>query len=441
MEWVGLVRAKELAGGPIADAVVDEIVTRIQRTLHAGPVDGVLLSLHGALASPTIPDVDGHILEKVREVIGPGIPLVATLDLHANITCTMIQAADVLVGYHTFPHIDHESCGRRATRALENLIRHGPTHHVSAIKIPQIVNAKGFATTGELMQSLYERLQRAEVCDGVLSASLFMAQPWLDVPDLGWTLYQAYRGEHAPLDEEAIADECWSKREFNARSLPDPESIVSEALQSPLAPFAVSEGHDATNSGAPGDSTRLLAAMLKTSWPGAGALTYCIDANAVQQAYSAGQGATLRLLVGGVDDPFCDPLEFEVEVQNLGEVRFVHTGHAGHNLPVNMGRTAVVKSGDVTLLLAERKGLGSTPRLYEEAGLDPRRYKFVVAKSPEGFRHDYAEIAAGFLYCGAPGCAWECLQELPFSRVGRPLYPLDEFTNRHDAHWAWNIKR
>ncbi len=128
-------------------------------------------------------------------------------------------------------------------------------------------------------------------------------------------------------------------------------------------------------------------------------------------------------------------------MQNLGEVRFVHTGHAGHNLPVNMGRTAVVKSGDVTLLLAERKGLGSTPRLYEEAGLDPRRYKFVVAKSPEGFRHDYAEIAAGFLYCGAPGCAWECLQELPFSRVGRPFYPLDEFTNRHDAHWAWNIKR
>src|SRR5690606_4712474 len=111
---------------------------------------------------------------------------------HANITRTMVEAADVLVGYHTFPHIDHASCGRRAARALADLIRHGRGHRVSAVKIPMVVNAKGFATTGGLMGDLYRRLVAVEQEPGVLSAGLYMAQPWLDVPELGWTLYQAY---------------------------------------------------------------------------------------------------------------------------------------------------------------------------------------------------------------------------------------------------------
>lgn len=439
VEWLGLVRAKELAGGPIDDAVVEEIVATIQRALRDTPVDGVLFSLHGALASPKIPDVDGYILAKLREAIGPDVPLVATLDLHANITRTMVEAADALVGFHTFPHIDHEDCGRRAAEALIDLLKNGKGHRVSAVKIPMIVNAKGFTTTGEIMSDIYRRIVAAEKQDDVLSVGLYMAQPWLDVPEHGWTLYQAWRGEKPPLDPARIRRECWDKRHFNARSLPGPDEIADEALRMPGHPIVISEGHDSTNSGAPGDSTRLIAALLQRDWPEAGALSYCIDPAAVQRCHEAGVGATFSLKFGGVDDPFSEPLEIEATVISLSEIKFTHSGHAGHNLPVNMGRAAVIRHGSVTILLAERKGLGSTPRLYETAGLDPRKYKFVSAKSPEGFRHDYDSIGAGFLYCGAPGCAWENLKEMPFKRLNRPLYPLDEPADLDATSWAWHI--
>ena len=174
----------------------------------------------------------------------------------------------------------------------------------------------------------------------------------------------------------------------------------------PGFPIAVSEGHDATNSGAPGDSTR----------------------------------SKVDLRVGGIDDPYSEPRPLTAEVVGIGEIKFTHNGHGGHNLPVNMGRAAVILCAATTIVLTERKGLGSSPRIYREVALEPRRYKLVVAKSPEGFRHDYEAIAAGFLYCGAPGVASENLCELGFKNVDRPLYPLDNFENREDAGWPWRIE-
>ena len=438
IEWVGLTRVKELAGGPVADAVVDEVVAGLRATLGVQAVDGVLYSLHGALASPTRPDVDGYLLSVVRELVGPDVPIVATLDLHANITRAMLAAADLLVGYHTFPHIDHESCGRRAAKAMADFLRHGTGHQVSAVKLPMVVNAKGFTTNGPLMAGIYQRLAAAEA-NGALATGVFMAQPWLDVPELGWTLYQAWRGEKPPLDFEALAHECWNARVHNARSLPGPDEIADEALRLSGHPVVVSEGHDATNSGAPGDSTRLIAALLAREWPEAGALSYCIDPAAVNRCHEAGVGAEFNLRFGGEADPFSEALERMVKVESVREVTFVHNGHAGHNLTVNMGRSATVRCGSVTILLAERKGLGSTPRLYETAGLDPRRFKFVSAKSPEGFRHDYATIGAHFLYCGAPGCAWEQIGRLPFEHANRPLFPLDDPASPAAASWAWKL--
>lgn len=436
IEWVGLTRVKELAGGPIADAVVDEVVAGLRATLQSQAVDGVLYSLHGALASPTRPDVDGYLLSVLRKIVGPAVPIIATLDLHANITRAMLAAADLLVGYHTFPHVDHESCGRRAAKAMAGFLRHGKGHRVSAVKLPMVVNAKGFATNGPLMAGIYQQLAAAEA-NGALATGVFMAQPWLDVPELGWTLYQAWCGDQPPLDFTALSEQCWEARLHNARSLPGPDEIAAEALRLPGHPVVVSEGHDATNSGAPGDSTRLIAALLRRDWPEAGALSYCIDAAAVRRCHETGAGAEIKLRFGGEADPFSEPLECVVKVESLGEIVFVHNGHAGHNLRVNMGRSAVVRCGSVTILLAERKGLGSTPRLYETAGLDPRRYKLVSAKSPEGFRHDYAAIGAHFLYCGAPGCAWEQIGQLPFEHANRPLFPLDDPASTLAASWAW----
>jgi len=329
--WLGLVRAKEVAGGPIDDELVAELISILRAGLEGKELDGVIISLHGALTSAEIADVDGYILEKIRSFIGPALPLVATLDLHANITRQMIASADVLVGYHTFPHIDHLTCGQRAARALAKLIKEGCRAKIHAVKIPMIVNAKGFTTTDVLMSDLYDRCVRAENETGVLSVGIYMAQPWLDVPEQGWTIYQAYIGEHPPLDPAVIVNECWEKRVFNARRLPGPDAIIAQALTMPGHPIVVSEGHDATNSGAPGDSTRLLAALLRHEFPEGGALTFCVDPGSVRACLAAGEGADVTLRVGAIDDPYSEPLPLTAKVVSRCEIKFPHSGHGGHS--------------------------------------------------------------------------------------------------------------
>ena len=117
------------------------------------------------------------------------------------------------------------------------------------------------------------------------------------------------------------------------------------------------------------------------------------------------------------------------------------SGHGGHNMPVDMGNASVVQANDVTLVLTEKTGPGSSPRLYETLGLDPKLFKIVIAKSPEGFRQDYEPFAAGILYCGAPGCAAPNLETVTFKQVDRPLFPLDPIKDPSEVTWAGEMMK
>lgn len=441
VEWLGLLRARAWSGGVLVPGLLAELVEEFTAPLRGRQVDGVLLSLHGAQAAAEDPDVTGALLHALRQALGPQVPLVATLDLHANLTRRMVQSADVLVGYHTFPHIDQVSCGRRAARAMSQLLRPGQRPRVSAWKLPLLTNTDGRTTDRGVLVSLWKELVAAEGHAEVLSTAIYMAQPWLDVPELGWTLYQAYLGERPPLDPERVAQACWQTRAHRQTPFLRPAELVPAALAIPGGPVAVSESHDATNSGAPGDSTLLLAALTGTPIPGGGALTFCVDPDAVARCFAAGEGVSLELQVGGRVDPYSQPLPLQARVRRLGRVAYTLSGHGGHNLPVDMGRAAVISSGDVTVVLVEETGPGSSPRLYEAVGLDPRDFKIVIAKSPEGFRQDYEPFAAGILYCGAPGCATPLLLEAGFRSVSRPLYPLDELDQISQAPWAGELMR
>jgi microcystin degradation protein MlrC len=353
----------------------------------------------------------------------------------------MVKSADVLVGYHTFPHVDQVSCGQRAARALTHLLRTGQCPKVSAHKLPLLTNSEGRTTDRGVLASLWKELVAAEARSEALSTAIYMAQPWLDVPELGWTLYQAYLGEHPPLDPTTVAQACWQTRALRQTPFLRPEELGPAALKIPGRPVAVSESHDATNSGAPGDSTLLLAALASTAIPEGGALSFCVDPQSVARCFAAGEGARLELLVGGKVDPYSQSLLLKAQVRTLGRVKYTLSGHGGHNLPVDMGRAAVIASGDVTVVLVEETGPGSSPRLYEAMGLDPRDFKIVIAKSPEGFRQDYEPFAAGILYCGAPGCATPFLLEAGFKAVSRPLYPLDPIDEMSEAPWAGELDR
>jgi microcystin degradation protein MlrC len=436
VEWAGVVRAVAWSGGPLEARVLDQLLSMIRVGLRLRTLDGVLMSLHGAQCAQGEPDVAGRILWEVRKAIGPDIPLVTTLDLHANITRRMVQTADVLLGYHTHPHTDHVHCGRRAARALAHLMTSETRPNISAWKMPLVTNDDGRSTDRGVLADLWKQITAAEAPADVLSVSLFQVQPWLDAPELGWTLYQAYYSEQPSLDPEAVSRECWDTRRHTERQYLKPSDVVEWALAMRGRPIVVSEGHDATNSGAPGDSTLLLNQLLRCVIPDGGALTFCVDPGSVAWCFEAGEGASVELAVGGKRDLGCSPLTVHGQVARLGELSYTLTGHGGYNLPITMGRAAVVTSADTTLVLTERTGPGSSPLMYEAMDLDPREFKIVIAKSPEGFRSDYEPFAAGILYCAAPGCATPFLENVGYRRVTRPLYPLDPFSDMAKAEWA-----
>ncbi|MEE2658616.1 MAG: M81 family metallopeptidase [Candidatus Latescibacterota bacterium] len=439
VKWVGMARAVAWSGGPLQTGLLAEVISEMTESLASAVVDGVLLSLHGAQCAEDEYDVSGRVLQAVRSMVGPDIPIVATLDLHANVTPLMAECADVLVGYHTFPHIDHVSCGRRAATVLQRLLG-GEVPSVSMWKIPMVVSAAGRATDTGVQRELWAEIVASEQRQEVLSTGLYMVQPWFDVPLLGWTLYQAWVDDGDPsLDPGAVGAACWDSRRHQEIEYVSPEDLIDRVRAIDGGPVAVSEGHDATNSGAPGDSTQLMAALIRQPIGDGGGLCFCVDPESVAACQAAGAGAKVDLTVGGKRDPFSEPLAVRATVNGTGNLRYTLSGHGGHNLPVDMGRYANIEVTDTTIVLVEKTGPGSSPLLFDATGVDPRAFKVVLAKSPEGFRADYEPFSSGILYAAAPGCATPFINEVDFQHTTKPLFPQDEIAAAEDAAWAGEI--
>lgn len=437
-EYLGLARFTCWPSGSIEAATWQRIrECFVSQLRDLKDVDAIYLTLHGALCSEDDPDVTGSILKLVREIVGPNIPVVGSLDLHANITLAMMQNADVLSGYHACPHIDGAQTGARAARALHWLLTEKKTPTTWVRKLPMFTAAESHNTFVGPPAPLYRRLEELERDPDVLSAGLYMAMPWYDQPYLGWTYTLTTKSGSAKwqlvLDE--LTASAWNLRHvMEAIERFAPEKVVPRALSVSGKPVVVGDGADATNSGATGDSTVLIEQFLKQPIPD-GALTFLIDRNAVAAAYAAGVGAAFDYAIGGTLAEYSKPLRFRGRVEKLVDLKWVLSGHICTNLPIDMGRGAVVKSGDVTVLLCERSGPGSSPKLYESAGLDPRRFKIVVAKSPSGFRADYEPFAAEIILADCPGPAAAHWSSLRFENVHRPLFPLDAVTDV-DQPWC-----
>jgi microcystin degradation protein MlrC len=435
-EIVGLVRLPAWPGGTATHETFewlrDELVAALR---HALPVDAVLLALHGALVSETVPDVEGAILHALRSVIGRGVPLVATLDLHANVTWPMIEAADALVLYHTAPHIDVFETGQRGAAVLRRILVEGARPVTAFQRLPFVVPAERANTQDPASVSfvLRQQLQELEANPAILSAGLATVQPWLDIPDLGGAVLVVANGD-ADLARSkcaALAAEVWQRRQEYLPELVPVEEAVRQAHEEPRGLVVLSDSADSTTSGAPGDSTWVLRELLKYSWPRP-ALVTLVAPDVVQEAQRRGEGAEWVASLGGVrDGRFSQPLSVPARVVQLFDARFVMSGHLARNLKIDLGRSAVLRSGDVHIVVTSRSGPHFAPEFFQSAGLDPFAAGVLVAKSPCGFRAAYAARAARILVVRAPGCAPSDFWRYDYRRIDRPLWPWDEI-----AAWA-----
>jgi microcystin degradation protein MlrC len=430
-EIVGLQRLFAWPGGALTTATLDWLLRELLDSLRAHlPVDGVLLALHGALVADGTPDVEGEVLQAVREALGPRVALVATLDLHANVTARMVRAADALVLYHTAPHIDVFETGRRGAAVLRRILVEGARPITAFQKLPLVVPAEQANTQDptSVSHGLRLRLEELERHPRILSAGLATVQPWLDIPDLGASVLVVSDGdpELARRTCAELAADVWGKRRHYLPELVSVEEAVRAAREESEGLVVLSDSADATTSGAPGDSTWLLRELLEHDWPRPALLTL-VAPGVVSEAARRGIGAELTTALGGVrDQRFSRPLTLRARVAALFEARFVMSGHLARNLAVDMGPSAVLRHRNIHVVVTSRSGPHFAPELFRAAGLDPFAAAVLVAKSPCGFRAAYAERARRILLVQAPGCAPADFWRYEYRRIPRPLWPWDE---------------
>jgi microcystin degradation protein MlrC len=430
-EIVGLVRLPAwpagMANRETGQWLVRKLVSALEKAL---PVDGVLLALHGSLVAEGEPDVEGCVLAAFRSLLGPRVPLVATLDLHANVTERMVRNADALVLYHTAPHVDVFETGQRGAAVLRRILAGGARPVTAFQKIPMVVPAERANTQDQASVSygFRQRLQEWETHPRVLTAGLATVQPWLDIPELGTAVVVVTDSDPElarKLCAELAADVWGQRRDYLPDLVPVEEAVrrahgVDEGL------VVLSDSADATTSGAPGDSNWILRELLRYDWPRP-ALVTLVDAELVVEAARRGIGAEMRPLLGGkLDRRFSQPISVTVQVAGLFDARFVLNGHLARNMPIDMGPSVVLRVGNVCIVVTSTSGPHFAPELFQAAGLDPFTASVLVAKSPCGFRAAYAQHAREILVVRAPGCAPSDFWRYEYRHIPRPLWPWDE---------------
>jgi microcystin degradation protein MlrC len=435
-EIVGLVRLPAWPSGRATAETFEWLRDELINSLRAAlPVDGVLLALHGAMAAEEHPDVEGEVLQVVRKVVGPKIPVVATLDLHANVTQRIVEHADALVLFHTAPHVDVFETGQRGAAVLKRLLT-GKSRPITAFcKVPCVLPAERANTEAAAGVSvdLKRKLQALEQQPEVLAAGIATVQPWLDIPEFGSAVVVTTDGlpELAQRLCSELATQLWQRRREYLPELVTVEEGVRIAHGQRSGLVVLSDAADATTSGAPGDSVWILRELLKYQWPRP-VLVTVVSPEIVAVATRLGVGAAWSGEIGGVRDwRFGIKLPLTAAVERLFDARFVLSGHLGRNLAIDMGQSVVLRVGEVRIVVTSRSGPHFAPELFRAAGFDPYAAAVVVAKSPCGFRAVYARQAVAIYSVRAAGCAPPNFWEYEYSQIPRPLWPWDEIDDWH----------
>jgi microcystin degradation protein MlrC len=414
------------SGGPTAQADYERIAGAFMASIRAaGPVDGVYFSLHGAMASLQEPDPEGYFLQETRQLVGEGVPIVASFDLHGILTDRILSNADAIVAFHTYPHVDFYETGERAARLLLRLLDGGVQPVTAVVPIPALVRGNELITASGLIGGMIRQAQAIEASEGGLSAGLFIGNPFTDVPDLRSNSFVVMDGDADGAAREAskMAEDFWAVHEHMQQPLISLDEAVARTRQNASGTVILTDAADATSSGASGDSNAILRALVEAGYSGR-ALIPIVDAGAVEAALAAGIGATLETTLGGsLDRKRFTPLPVTATVRMLSDGDFVSesNGAVWHG-----GKTAVLAVGNHIVIATSRPVNLYDRSLFWAHGQDPTHFDAVVVKSPHCQPHMFADWAAQVLNVDAPGSTSANLQSLGHTQCARPIFPLDE---------------
>jgi len=429
LENVPLLSAWAIAGGPIDDSAFDCLVNLLLERVGQVQLDALLLALHGAWLSASHSSADAELTRRVRAKLGPDIPIVITLDLHANVRPSLLAGIEGLVGYRTYPHIDMAEAGRKAARLLHRILVEGLHPRSYWLPIPMLSPPQSATTDQPPVMDVIEELDHGFPAIGTLAASFFCVQPWLDIDQVASSLVVVTPGPDpsVPSKMRAIAQTLWDRRSQVEVNWIEPAEVVERVLRDTSKPVIVSEAYDGMTGGAPGDHPGLLSILLPECRR-LSACLYIVDPEAARQAHAAGVGMDFRGTLGAKKDPrFGRPVPVEGRIGYLSDGTFTLKGPVFTGKRVSMGPTALLEVGRLKIVVGSGAVIAVDPELYRSQQVEPAEQDLVAVKSPSLFRPGYKSMLRTVLHLDMPGVCQGNLRKVPFRKINRPIWPLDEF--------------
>lgn len=406
----------------------------------AAPVSMVALVLHGAMLADGYPDCEGDLLARVREVVGPAVPIGALLDLHGNVTPAMIASGALLIACKEYPHTDYPERSAELYALLAKAARGGAMPRMRMRRVPMLGL---FGTTEGPMRDFVASLQQVEQEPGIVSVSAMHGFPWSDTSATSAAILVASEGDNdnggagagdadgvdaaADALADRLADELFALRTLAVAPSLSVDEALSAALQAARGGglVVIADRADNPGGGAACDSTFLLRALIERGIDNV-ALGMLWDPQAVQIAADAGVGARLPLRIGGKVG-----VHSGAPVDVLAEVLAVRhdaqqRGLGGHGSDA-LGSAVAIRAHGIDIVLNTKRQQVFSPDCFTELGIDLAAKRLVVVKSTQHFRAGFDPISVATVYCDGPGTLNSKLAALPYQQLRRPMWPLDAF--------------
>ncbi|WP_426957214.1 M81 family metallopeptidase [Muricoccus radiodurans] len=400
------------------------IVGDLSDALEEGPLDGIYLDLHGAMVADAFPDAEGELLRRVRAIAGPDMPITISLDPHANMTAEMVERCDAAAPFRTYPHVDMKQAGARALKLLVERIRRGSPYAKAYRQVDFWLPITSQCTMVPPMSEVYAERDRIATRHGVSELAFCFGFPYADFPGCGMAI-AAYAADQAAAD--AAADEFLAllnrrERDFDAEILPADRAVAEAMKGSGTRPVVIADTQDNPGGGGHGDTTGLLAELIRQNARKA-VLGLINDADSARACHAAGEGATVSLKLGGKSDGA--PLDVNARVLRLSNGRFTCTGPMAAGNPADLGPSALIAIGGVRAIVASRKMQAYDQALFRHLGVEPAAEAIIAVKSSVHFRADFQPIAERVIVAAAPGPVVADPATLPFQnlRSGLRLRP------------------
>jgi microcystin degradation protein MlrC len=387
-------------------------------------IDGIWLYLHGAMEVEEVGSAEADLVSEIRRIVGDRVPIAVALDLHANIPEGLVKHVNVICGYRTAPHVDQVDTQLRAGRLLLRCIRERLLPRPVMVRPPLIVTGDMVTTTVDPGRSLIRELSAIERRDGILCASLFVGQPWVDAPNAGASVVIAAERDPTLALREAkrLAKLFWNARKqfhFEEESA-EPEQAVMIALSAKERPLFITDSGDDTTAGAPGDNAYFLKLML-TKGVKEALVAGITDPEVVASCQHLGVGDKLDVKLGGrLDQKGSESVQTRAKLKAKSRIRA--SGPLSYG---DIGPAVVLATEGIDVIVTEKRVGVVSPEIIESSGVKLGDYKTIVVKL--GYLFDaLRRVSKRSILALTPGTACEAIEKIEFQHVRRPIYPVDK---------------